>query len=484
MSSDDNRKTIYQVIAGVLIFVLFASIIPLMIAGAYDVPSNDDYSFSADAHVAYVNTGSVLQAICEACRQAVTSYWTWQGTYSAIFLMALQPAVFGLHCYRATPIIMLFGLIIGIFSLMLSLFDHVFRLEKTAGLSAAAVASMLCIQMMPSPAEGLYWYNGAIYYTFFHGIAMLSFALLVLFVARGGKGKLAGLIVLELFLAGGNYTTALCSAIIWASTILLLILRKNRKWKILLVPFCFFLAGFAVNICAPGNAVRQEQMIHIPNVFGDILASFRDGIRFGVKWFQYPLLGAAVFLFFLFWSYLGECEFSFSMPAIVTIYSFCLFSALFCPPEYAMGSSGPLRLKDIQYYSYIILVLLNVFYWTGWIHKKSKRSFSRKSGNVFIIASGCLCMLLCLIYLKTGAYTSFEAVGLLRSGEAKIYYQAAESRLAVLEDPNIVDAEIQPYPCTPFLIYHGDVTADPKHYVNESVAAFYGKTSVVLKTGE
>lgn len=481
MCSADNRKTIYQVLAGILLAVLFASIIPLVMAGAYDVPSNDDYSFAADAHVAYVNTGSVLQAIREAFRQAVTSYWTWQGTYSAIFLMALQPAVFGLHCYRVTPIIMLLGLIIGIFSLILSLFDHVFHLKKTVGLSTAAVASMLCIQMMPSPAEGLYWYNGAIYYTFFHGIAMLSFALLVLFISRGGTGKLAGLIVLELFLAGGNYTTALCSAIIWLSTILLLVLRKNRKWKILLIPFCLFLIGFAANIIAPGNAVRQGQMIHTPNVFGDILASFRDGIRFGVKWFQYPLLGAAIFLFFLFWPYLEECEFSFSMPAIVTIYSFCLFSALFCPPEYAMGSSGPLRLKDIQYYSYIILVLLNVFYWTGWIHKKSKRPVSGKRGNMLIIVSGCLCMLLCMFYLKTGAYTSFEAIGLLRSDEGKAYYDAAESRLEILEDPNILDAEIQPYPCTPYLIYHGDVTTDPKHYVNESVAAFYGKTSVVLK---
>ena len=48
---------------------------------------------------------------------------------------------------------------------------------------------------------------------------------------HGGKGKLAGLIILELFLAGGNYTTALCSAIIWSSTILLLLMRKSKKWK-------------------------------------------------------------------------------------------------------------------------------------------------------------------------------------------------------------------------------------------------------------
>ena len=98
--------------------------------------------------------------------------------------------------------------------------------------------------------------------------------------------------------------------------------------------------------------------------------------------------------------------------------------------------------------------------------------------------SGCLCILFCLIYLKTGAYTSFEAIGLLRSGEAETYYQTAESRLKILEDPNILDAELQPYPCTPYLIYHGDVTTDPAHYVNESVAAFYGKTSVVLKTDD
>ena len=483
MNSIGNKKNKYSILTALLLLVVLSSLLPLIIAGAYDVPSNDDYSFAVDAHLAYIKTGSVWQAMKGAYGQAVTSYWNWQGTYSAIFLMALQPAVFGFRFYRLTPILMLLSLLIGIFSLLISIFDRVFHCGKTVGVISAAIAALLCIQMMPSPVEGLYWYNGAIYYTFFHGVAMLSFSLMIEYIYAGGKGKWVALLLLELFLAGGNYSTALCSAIVWSLTILILIVKKNRSWKGLLVPFFVFLIAFAANILAPGNAVRQGGMTHVPNVFWDIIASFRDGARFGLRWSRLPLLGAAGFLGVVFWNEFDECDFRFPLPAVVTIFSFCLFSAMFCPPEYAMGSSGPLRLKNIQYYTYVMLVLINVCYWIGWVSGRRKRD--RKKRNTMLIAgAGCLWLALAIVFLRNGAYTSVAAIGVLSSGEARTYYQAAEDRLSVLEDPSILTVELPPYPCTPFLLYHGDVTTDPQHYVNEGVAQFYGKTSVVLETGE
>ena len=483
MNSIGKKKNEYRVLAALLLLAVVGSLLPLIIAGAYDVPSNDDYSFAVDAHLAYRKTGSVWQAMKGAFGQTVTSYWNWQGTYSAIFLMALQPAVFGFHFYRITPFLMLLSLLIGISSLMISIFDRVFRCGKTIGLTSAAIAVLLCIQMMPSPVEGLYWYNGAIYYTFFHGVAMLSFSLLIEYVSVGGKGKWTALVLLELFLAGGNYSTALCSAIIWSLTILILIIKKHRSWKRLLFPFFVFLIAFAANILAPGNAVRQGGMTHVPNVLGDILASFRDGARFGLRWFRLPILGAAGFLGVVFWTGLDECDFTFPIPAVVTVLSFCLYSSMFCPPEYAMGSSGPLRLKNIQYYTYIILVLLNVCYWTGWVNGRRKRDRQKK--KVMLIAgAGCLWLAAAIVFLRSGAYTSAAAIGVLTSGEARTYYQAAEDRLSVLEDPSILVVKLPPYPCTPFLLYHGDVTTDPQHYVNEGVAQFYAKSSVVLETGK
>ena len=483
MNSVRDKRILYTIILAGLVAVLLASLFPLMLAGIYDVPSGDDYPYAVEAHLAYVKTGSIRQAIRGAAEQTLISYRNWQGTYSAIFLMSLQPATFEFTLYRITPVIMLTGLLAGTFSVITVLFNRILHLGNTIGLITAALASILCIQLLPSPVEGLYWFNGSVYYTFFHGVALLCFALLIEYITCGGEGKLIVLIFLELFLAGGNFPTALCNAIIWTCTILVLFVQKKRNWIKLLLPFFVFLLGFGASVFAPGNAFRQDVVTHVPSVWKDILSSLYDGVNYGIKWFSLPVLGTAVFLACIVWTNLEKIEYPFSWPAAVSIFSFCLFSAMFCPTEYALGSSGPPRLKNIQYFTYIILILINVCYWAGWIYRRIKQEKPVKNCIGLITASGCLFLLCCLLHvIGNGAYTSTIAIGALRSGDLEVYYEAALKRLDVLEDPNSREVELLPYPSTPYLLYFDDITTDPEYFVNKGMAEFYGKDSVVLKT--
>ena len=69
---------------------------PVLRAATCARPVNDDYSFSYLTHQALIDHTSILAA---ALREVQQIYFSWQGTYSAIFLFSLQPGIFGnYHC--------------------------------------------------------------------------------------------------------------------------------------------------------------------------------------------------------------------------------------------------------------------------------------------------------------------------------------------------------------------------------------------------
>ena len=178
-----------------LLAVLAASLIPLLMLMTTVVPSADDFAFGAAARTAFAATGSVPAALRAAGRMTLDVYRSWQGSFSAVFLMALTPAVFGDGFYALTPVLMLLSLLGGTFCLVTALLRRVFRLPRYAALCTAALLSLFTLQLMPAPEQGLYWYNGALYYTFYYGLALSAFALALSLLQEGGVWR-SGLLCL------------------------------------------------------------------------------------------------------------------------------------------------------------------------------------------------------------------------------------------------------------------------------------------------
>lgn len=473
----------YRLLLSLLLTALALSLIPLLAVGRYAVPCADDFSYGTMTHLSFVETGSFIQTVAAAGRTAANAYRVWQGTFSAIFLMALQPSVFGEGYYFLTPVIMLAALLAGSFMLCVTVGDRVFGLEKRLGGIVGAVAAMLSIQLIPSPVQGLFWYNGAIYYVFFHGLALLALALGIRLVLDGGLGRLILLSLLAFVLGGCNYVTALSCAILGAAGLLLLPLCGRRGWKRLILPFLMLLLSFGLSFLAPGNAVRQASVQHEPQALRAIVLSFASGAEFGLRWLSPPLLGSLMFLAPLFWHSLAGCRFRFRFPALVSLFSYCLLSAMFCPPLYALGSNGDKRTLNIIYFTYLLLLIFNLLYWLGWLSMRRGRTEAQpilRARPVLIAAS--LCLLCYGVGLFTGGYTSTMALGLLRSGDCVEYAACAQRRLELLNDPNARDVALEPYPCVPYLLYFDDITPDAADWRNVAVAEYYGKDSVVLDT--
>lgn len=196
---------------------MFSSIIPILIASFCATPYADDFSFFAGVHKTIVAGDGFFDVISSAIQQVIFVYKAWQGTYSAVFLFALQPAAFSEKLYFVTTFILLGFLIGSTFFFIDSLFK-VAKLNRWYGLVISSTLLFISIQFVVNKAEAFYWWNGAIYYTFVYSLMLI---LLSCLIKMHQSSKLVIKIVLCVvasllvaIIGGGNYTTVLLSLII------------------------------------------------------------------------------------------------------------------------------------------------------------------------------------------------------------------------------------------------------------------------------
>lgn len=478
----------YRQIKWISIAALALLLIPLLCLGFYAAPAADDFSYGAPARQAFAETGTVLAAMAAAWAKTVESYLNWQGTFSAIFLMALQPAVFSEKLYFLTTFIMLAAVVAGCFAFCRAFFSGVLGLDKHLGGIAAALLCLLYTQLLPSPVQGLYWFNGSVYYVLFHGLLLLALALGIGLVKKGGLWRMALLCLLAVLIGGGNYVTALTAGILWAfaemALIYIYIYKRNesgRGWKRILLPGMLLLAAFGISVLAPGNAVRQASQLQSCGALEAVLLSFKNGIEYSARWLSFPAVATMLFLAVIARPALRDSGFSFRCPALVSAFSYCLVSAMFCPPIYAMGNVGEPRIMNIIYLSWLLLLAVNVIWWLGWFCTRKKRG-GKLNIKVLLLAGAVLAAGYILPIFSGGSYTSVLALGALRSGEAKAWHDTALRRFGVLNDGSIRDARIEPYPGQVYLLFYSDIVDDPTAWENVDMASFYGKSSVKFNT--
>lgn len=103
MIQDKTEKRI----AVFLIVIFIMGLIPILLIAKYNYPCADDFGFSAYSRIAWKETHSLLQVLKGAMITVKERWLGWQGTFSSIFVMALQPAIFGEDGYRMVPWIMI-----------------------------------------------------------------------------------------------------------------------------------------------------------------------------------------------------------------------------------------------------------------------------------------------------------------------------------------------------------------------------------------
>lgn len=480
-----HRKMFFANTGALLLILAFLlMLVPVLLLGRYARGAADDYCYGISTYHALQTGGNFFAAIWHT----VSGYYqSWQGSFAAVGLMTLAPCIWGEECYGLTAVVMLCSLIGGTVKLADTL---VRRIGKGSWRDVVylAVPMLICsIQFVPSPLNSFYWWNGAVYYTFFYGISLLYLERFLALLYLEKRPPLAAVLVpgviCGVLVGGGNYVSALLSALLGGLFWLSALWRKKERVPALLL-LCAEAIPFFLSMAAPGNQVRQATVSSASPIYA-VLASVAQAVLNLLDWPNWIILLMLLAWVPVLWNLCGRSRFSFRLPGLFVLLAFLLFAAQNAPHFYAVSNAGPLRLRNIVYFSSYWFYLLCEWYCIGWFKRKIAAGLvhipKRKPWMVPTAAG--VFLILSVYWVSFYAPTAFTA-GCLReldSGMAAEYAAEWDQRLSVLTDPAITDAVLEPIHTRPSLLYQQDITEDPSDWKNNVMALYWGKDSVVIR---
>lgn len=519
-----------RIIGIFVLFIMIFALVPLYIISDYAHPSVDDYSYGTFASQVWQATGSIPKVLANAWQRTAHTYQTWQGTFSSIFLMRLSPFVFGEEYYFLTTAVLLTAFMIGSILLYLAIFTKLFHATFIQGWILSGILSLGALEFTHVISDSFYWYNGGITYTFFYFMETFLFAMLIfLYCAKKNIVKILlgiGSFILAFFTCGGNYVTSLVTVEILFFLCVFVFLReyhikgigyrffgtvkseekKSHKIDVYFFVFVFFaaMAGFLTAVLAPGNAVRQAEVGKTMNPIAAVLLSFVYGIYSIGNCINLPV----IILFFscipLMAVISKKSNYSFRYSGVVTFLSYCLYSSQITPVIYAQGIKIPYRIMNIIYFSCFVMIAVNLFYWIGYFGTKEKtKSIIEKIilwYKKYLLHFYSICFLIfCFtavgnisieadVDLKGATQievrempASISALYSLINGEAKQYDKEAWERYQVYCDKSIEHVVVSEFSVKPKIIFHSDITENPRNWKNKCVKKYFKKKSVKLK---
>ena len=476
-------KKIYLVLCmgyGVLMF-------PLLWISKYNHMCADDYGYGLAPHLAWVETGSMIE-VFKAATQVVTDYYDWwQGTYSSIFLMALQPGIFGEKYYFLGALFLYLVFHVAVIYLLRTLWVKFFKADKYVAGIATILVLVLLIQFMETPVQSFYFYNAGVHYIFMASVLMVLWAMQIRTVLTHDKKELwfycVAQVILGIVLGGGNFITAFLF-ILTSLTFFFLAFWKRKKECIYCVPgFVFEIVGFIISAAAPGNLVRAEKSDGVSAIKAIIL-SFKYSLMYINEYISVVVLLMLFLLIPIAWKLTVKVKDKCRFPLLVVGYTYCIFASMFTPTCYALGYPGAGRCRNMYVmFLYLYLVFLE-FYVVGWVRNKVQIDPKEmvKTTQV-VIPFAFIAVILLVLAQDANNYMSLSAVKSMYYKEAQLYHVIHSERESQLRGDE-QQVAVRTCPIRPHLLFFDDITTDAEDWKNVATAKWYGKQNVIVRDVE
>ncbi len=455
----EKREQCYEKTVSVLcilaaaVFVLL--LIPILAASFSAHTVNDDYNFAWRVYHAVRGGSGPIGILAAAVQETVYIWQIWQGTFSAVFLFSLSPGAFSERAYALTTWILLGSLIIATSYCVHTVVRQ--KLHGSRAESALICASVLTVSVsfVPDKAEAYYWWNGAVYYTFFYALSLILGAVVLQLLQdpgtsnvptdsaaaghmtervssahrRGHRRLLTAGCLLGFLVGGGNYTSALLSTECLALVLLWCILTKNRKWREILPVLAFLVLAFAVSLASPGAAERSGRTEGMAPLQA-VLSALRQAVVFILQWTDLTVIALLFFLLPAFVHLAKKSGREFRHPLQALLLSYLLFASQIAPSYYGVSTYGGGRQVDIYYYSYVLTAVGFTFYLTGWLMGRIRTDTAkkRKSGfhsGVLLLWSGKGLLILCIVFLIGCKINGLHSITSVAAGDDLVHGRLA-----------------------------------------------------------
>lgn len=479
----------------VIVFAIFIlSMIPIWYLAFYARPSGDDYGYSANSHMAWINTHSIVEVIKAGLEMTKSMLNTWNGDWFTVFLFTLMPEVFVPYSFWIVPLFMTAIVILSTHYFVHEILVNRLGMKWYESLMASSLILIATYQFIPSTAIGMYWYVGVVHYMMPHAVAMMLLGFLSKF-ERSGKYRYVVYSAFGAVMIGGSsYFSALLLFMVYAMA-WVICCRKNKKIFWTIVPFVCGSIALLIQIKMPGNAVRaarggSEFELSFLKIVDTIVQSIiqsvvRIGEYFTTKTFIFVLL---LVLAVLMWECLGKAGHLLKVkyPGIFVLFMYGIYAAMFAPEVYAAVevSLGP---ATMQYVTFILAAAASIIYMEIWmINKKREKNALyeieavryRKLMIVPVVIACGIVMILNRGMIKNSVF--FRSCEYVLSGQAADFKKQIDSQMEILLDDSVKEAYLCPINDDQGPLMHMPVTENPEAFTNQVVARFYGKDKVVM----
>ena len=473
----------------VVIWVLL--LLPFFLGASAAHPATDDFTFAAYTHPTWMQTGSILHVLKDALSYALRTWRDWQGTFTGIVIMTLNPAVFAIEHYGVHAIILLAAHIAAWFMFLFHMLGRRLGLNRRVCLHMALALSALSLMFLPDIVEGIYWFNGAWFYTGAQAAALMTLVLSDrLCEYRGGRTKtvLWALVCAGLLFALGmdNYITAMMTA----AAIFMMALqrfwakdkREALRMALLLVPIGI---GLLLSVIAPGNAVRMERDGAHQSGMAWLLMSFvwtmRDAVFYIVRFsLKTPLLALLAVLTPALCRALREtdAEKAKRCPLVwaAALGFYLILCAMIIPHMYSSGYAGSGRVVNM-YHLYVMIALPLV--WVMALIRLGpgvRESLSSAKMQKISLILGAALLALCLALGQLGNYVKLVSDQL--DGTQKAYIAQFRQEYTLCEAAGAEDDVVLPAWTVQTMTGKPTACEDAAAWTNESMAHFFGVKSV------
>jgi len=380
-------------------------LLPFFLGARAAHPATDDFTFALYTHPTWMETGSLPHVLKDALSYALRTWRDWQGTITGVVIMTLNPIVFSLRHYGVHAVFLLALHLLSWFVLIRHVFGRRLKLSRTVWGGLYLVLSACSLVFMPDIVEGIYWFNGAWFYTGAQAAALITLVLCDRFsVSTTGKKRQIALGVLccaLLALLGmDNYITAMMTVAA------LFMMTMQRLWAAMKTPAAGMIGrivyspagvmaeetrefgglrekarqrraalrtflllapigvGLLISVLAPGNHVRMEtdgaHQAGTEYLIASILWTMRDALGYFVRFvIKTPLLALLIAMTpSLARALDGMEERAWRTPpiAITVLSAYLTLCAMIIPHMYSSGYAGSGRVVNM-YHLYVLLAV-------------------------------------------------------------------------------------------------------------------------------
>ena len=467
-----------------------ALLLPFFLGARAAHPATDDFTFALYTHPTWVETGSLPHVLKDALSYALRTWRDWQGTITGVVVMTLNPIVFSLEHYGVHAVFLLAAHLLSWFVFIRHMFGRRLKLSARSWGGLYLVLSACSLVFMPDIVEGIYWFNGAWFYTGAQAAALVTLVLCDRFAESGAQG--AGRLFFGLLCAGlllllgmDNYITAMMTAAALFMMALQRLWARDRQAAIRTALFLLPIGlGLLISVIAPGNSVRMERDGAYEGgplwLLSSIGWTMRDAagyfVRFSIKT---PLLALALLMTPLLAKEMdGDPQRARRCPPIwaTLLGAYLILCAMIIPHMYSSGYAGSGRVVNM-YHLYVLLavpaaqalVLLR-------LAPGTRAMLAGGRARAVCCALGVAALALCLALGQMGNY--MKLVRDQRDGTQEAYIAQFENEYALCRGAEPGSDLVVPAWTVQTMTGKPTLYEDASMWTNEALAQYFGLRSV------